>query len=278
MGRCLGMTTLRAFAVLIVFSAPPAFADEDAFKCPAGAKDSGYKPGNVVRWCEIKRGGRLLYHGPVWRWHRNGMLESKAHYVNGNADGDTPSWYQNGQQSSHGTFKDGSKIGLWKYWDEQGRLTTEVTYASAGNLRTDYYPTGNKKATGTFKSSGKIGKWVYWDTTGNEKAQCDFGQGMFKVTSKPCQVIAEELDPAGYSRPLPIGSVGSGSACSLRLADQRYDFVTPSGWVADAETGKTDGVPLVFYRTGGAWRGAGPNAVRSPALQGRRILRENTKG
>ena len=46
----------------------------DEFKCPDGARDSGVKPNQAVRWCAVEKGGRLTFHGPVWRWHRNGQL------------------------------------------------------------------------------------------------------------------------------------------------------------------------------------------------------------
>lgn len=229
------------------------------FRSPPEAKDSGYRPGNVVRWCEVQRDGRLLYHGPVWRWHRNGRQESKANYIYGAAEGDTPSWHENGRMSSHGVFKNGDKVGLWKYWDEEGRITTEVAYADSGHQRTDYYPTGKKKASGVFVSNGKIGKWTYWNADGKEKANCDFGTGVFAVTTRACQVIADELDPEGFSRPIPVGSLNADGSCSLRIADEHYVFSTPPGWVADTEAGKTEGAPLVFYPAGGTWRGDNAN-------------------
>jgi hypothetical protein len=238
----------------------------DEFKCPTGAKDSGYKPGNVVRWCEIQKEGRLLYHGPVWRWHRNGQPETRMNYINGNADGDTPSWYANGKPSSRGHFSNGSKVGLWKYWDDKGALTTEVTYRENGHQRVDYYPDGKKKATGLFKSSGKIGQWTYWEPSGKEKARCDFGEGAFAAASEPCQVIADELDPKGFSKPMPVGSVLS-DAATVRLGKQQYRFKGPGGWTADASAGREEGAPLVLYRKGGKWRGDGPNIYVRPLFK-----------
>lgn len=253
------MSTFRLSLAVIPFCIALEVHADDAFRCPPEAKDSGYRSGNVVRWCEVQKDGRLLYHGPVWRWHRNGQQASKENYIYGAADGDTPSWYENGNMSSHGGFKGGSKAGLWKYWDEQGRLETEVTYRESGHQRTDYYSNGAKKATGVFASSGKIGKWTYWDADGKEKARCDFGRGVFKATTKPCQTIAKELDPEGFSRPIPSSSVNADGTCSLRIANQSYSFKTPSGWVADAQAGKKEGAPLVLFPIGGSWRGDNPN-------------------
>jgi hypothetical protein len=65
--------------------APPRTLDEALtaeFKCPTGAHDSGGGPipGTVVRWCDIERDGRPVYHGPVWRWYPSGELEGKEYW------------------------------------------------------------------------------------------------------------------------------------------------------------------------------------------------------
>ncbi|SPF40324.1 exported hypothetical protein [Syntrophobacter sp. SbD1] len=105
-----------------------ALVNAEEFKCPEGAKDSGYKPGNIVRWCEIERDGRLLYHGPVWRWYRNGQMKGKENYIYGNAEGEWQGWFENGKMSSLGSFRGGNKTGLWKYWYTSGSIKTEATY------------------------------------------------------------------------------------------------------------------------------------------------------
>ena len=235
-------------------------ADSEGFRCLEGAKDPApYKPGNVVRWCEIWKDGRLLYHGSVWRWYRSGQIESKEFYVYGNAEGEWPSWYENGKPSSLGKFNNGTKAGLWKYWDEAGWLKTEVTYTDTGNLWTEYYPTGKRKATGKSLRSGKTGVWTYWDSNGKEKAKCDFGNGLFVLPSKSCQIIANELDPKGFSQPVPIATTTKDSRAVITIASQTYQLAIPTGWVADTKARKEEQAPLVFYPSGGSWRGNGPN-------------------
>lgn len=249
-----------ALCVCLVIASISGAAYSDEFKCLEGAKDSGpWRPGNIVRWCEIWKDGRLLYHGSVWRWHRNGQMESKGVYVFGNAEGEWPSWHENGKPSSLGTFKNGSKMGLWKYWDAAGWLKTEVTYTETGNRWTEYYPTGKKKATGESLRSGKVGVWTYWDTSGKEKAKCDFGNGLFALPSKPCHIIANELEPKGFSQPIPIATTTPDSRAVITIASQAYQLAIPPGWVADTKAGKEEQAPLVLYPTGSSWRGTGPN-------------------
>lgn len=252
---------IRAALLISLSVASVAFAaDSKEFRCLEGANDPApYKPGNVVRWCEIRKDGRLLYHGSVWRWYRSGQMEGKEFYVYGNAEGEWPSWYENGKPSSLGTFKNGNKTGLWKYWNEAGRLKSEVTYTEAGNLWTQYYPTGQKKATGQSLRSGKIGVWTFWDTRGKEKAKCDFGNGLFGLPSKPCQIIANELEPKGFSHPIPVATTTPDSRAVITIASQAYQLAIPPGWVADTKAGKEEQAPLVLYPTGGSWHGTGPN-------------------
>ncbi len=254
---------------------PPRSLDEalaSEFKCPAGAKDSGKgpAPGIVVRWCEINGGVRPLYHGPVWRWYASGQLEGKEYYVRGDGAGVWPSYYENGTMSSLGGFETGQKRGLWKYWDKDGRLETEVTYADEGNKRIDFYPSGRRKAEGTFVASGKVGQWTYWAEDGSEKAQCDFGRGVFAVSRPACQMIAAELDPEGFSPPIPSAERDSAGDLSLRVGTQVFKLVVPQGWVGDLKAGKRDDLPVVFYPIGKSWQAEGANMyVRVVSKEGR---------
>ena len=256
---------------------------EEEFKCLDGAKEPApHKPGNILRWCEITRAGRPLYHGSVWQWHRNGQLSDKEFYVNGHAEGEWPSWYDNGKPSSLGSFRNGSKTGLWKYWDHAGWLKSEVNYAESGNALVEYYASGQKRATGKTAASGKIGEWTYWAEDGTIKATCDFQTGLFKLPSSACQLIADDLNPKGFSRPIPVVSIESERTATLRVATQVFRLESPAGWVADSQAAKKEQIPLVFFERGGSWRGTGTSlylVVRS--RNGRSfddVLKADTEG
>lgn len=264
---------LSLFAAFFLFASGTAAAQKVApprtlhqaikskFQCPRGAHDSGRgpAPGIIVRWCQVERDGRLLYHGPVWRWYRSGKLEGKEYYVYGDAAGVWPSYYENGHMSSLGDWEKGEKRGLWKYWDRQGHLRTEVTYSDQGNLRTDFYLSGRKKSIGVFTQSGKIGKWTYWGENGAVKAHCDFGRGVFGISDAGCRMIADDLDPKGYSPPIPTGAQGNNGSLSVQVGPQVFKFTRPEGWVADVDAGRRDGLPLVFYPQGSKWKASGEN-------------------
>lgn len=241
----------------------PGFASAEEFRCPEGARDSGNTPethpGSVVRWCEISRDGRPLYHGPLWRWHRNGQMAGKEYYINGDAEGEWQSWYGDGTKRALGTFRDGAKVGRWTYRYDTGKIRTEVTYGEDGNATTEYYPDGNRKFEGRYWRGGKVGQWTYWDRDGTEKARCDFGAGLFDLPDDACRTIAEELRPKGYSQPVPSAVESEDGNAEIAIASLAFGVTTPSGWVADIEAGKEDGLPLVLYPKGGVWRGGQPN-------------------
>jgi hypothetical protein len=229
------------------------------FKCLEGARDSGpYVPGNIVRWCEIQKGNRLLYHGSVWRWYKSGKPSSKGFYINGNAEGEWQSWFENGETQTQGIFNDGEKVGTWKYWNQGGWLNTEVKYSSKGNGWSIYYPNSNKKATGISVPGGKVGLWTYWDSEGSEVANCDFGDGLFTLPSRDCELIAFEIGPKGFSRPIPKATTNLGNT-TIKIASQNYDLKTPPGWIADVVSGSNENLPVVLYPKNGAWKGAGAN-------------------
>jgi len=260
--------TLAGTVMLMVTSS--ALAVSDDFKCLDGAKDPApYKPGNVQRWCEIWRDGRLLYHGSVWRWYPSGQIQSKEWYVWGNAEGEWPSWYENGKMSSLGTLKSGTKVGPWKYWNESGQLITEVSYSDELSSWKEYYSNGRTKAAGTTVAGEKVGSWTYWGENGTERARCDFGDGLFSLPAGACQVIADEVEPKGYSRPIPKVSI-SGQGVAVKVAAESYDLVIPTGWQADSQAAKTDRVALALVPNDGKWRDSGPSMyVRLLPKEGR---------
>jgi antitoxin component YwqK of YwqJK toxin-antitoxin module len=251
--------SFSALVVLAVTFSGSVLAEPE-FKCLDGAKDPApYKPGNVVRWCEIWKDDRLVYHGSVWRWYPSGQPQSREFYVFGNAEGEWPSWYENGKMSSLGTFKDGTKVGTWKYWNDSGQLTTEVSYSATTNTWKEYYLNGSTKAIGATVRSGKVGSWTYWKEDGTEKASCDFGDGLFSLPTQACREIADDLEPKGYSPPVPRVSLASKGDAVIKLGSQTYSLIVPHGWKADTEVGKNDEIPLAMVPEGGKWQDSGPN-------------------
>jgi hypothetical protein len=184
-------------------------------------------------------------------------MASREIYVHGNAEGETPSWYENGTPSSRGTFRDGNKIGTWRYWDESGHLTTEVSYSPQRNSLTTYYPSGHKRAVGAFVNGAKVGAWIFWHPDGTERARCDFANGLFVLPDGPCHLIADSLEPAGFSRPLPTGEVAPDHA-TIHIGTEAYELRAPARWVADAAAGREDRIPLALYPEGSAWKDSGP--------------------
>ena len=244
--------------VLFLLFTLPVTARADDFRCLDGATNPGPRRNNApMRACVNPKND--LYHDSVWRWYESGRLGAKEFYNNGAAEGEWSAWFANGNLGSLGSYKSGQKLGLWKYWDESGWLTTEVTYNPTGNVYVHYYPSGSRKATGLTLRGEKIGSWTYWDAKGQVKATCDFAKGLFALPDHPCRIIAEELEPKGFSRPIPSATLETQDKAVLKIASESYLFQVPEGWQADVEAGLKDGIQLALYPLGTAWRGTAPN-------------------
>lgn len=239
---------LRILSIAIAGLLAGVAARADTFRCPGGARDSGVTPNQVVRWCAVEKNGRLTYHGPVWRWHRNGQLMAKEHFVDGELDGEVPSWWESGQPASLGTFRNGERVGVWRFWDQEGSVTHEIAYGVDAVTRDDLYPSGKRRASGAVRDGGKVGLWLLFHEDGRERARCDFGDGLFVLRPEDhdCRLIAEEVEPVGFARPRPRGDVAEDGTAKVTVGPQTYAFTPPAGWLADPDVGAREGLPLVF--------------------------------
>jgi hypothetical protein len=236
---------------LLVSFAFPVTAQE--FKCLEGAKDTGFAPGTVVRWCEIKKGDRLVYHGSVWNWYQNGKIESKEAYVMGNAEGEMQTWYPDGTLRTTGQYSRGMKSGLWKYRDKSGKISSEVNYTKEGYKKVEYHDNGRKSVEGTFLASGKIGLWVHWTKDGVEIARCDFGNGLLSLPNQACQSIADKLSPIGYSRPVPSAEIGGSGQLLVNAGGEIVQLTVPAGWLADTSTLQSEKLSAILHPQGKPW-------------------------
>jgi hypothetical protein len=236
---------------LLVSFVLPVAAEE--FKCLEGARDTGFAPGTVLRWCEIKNGDRLVYHGSVWRWHQNGKFENKEMYVMGIAEGEMQTWYEDGTLRTTGQYSRGVKTGLWKYRDKSGKISNEVNYTKEGYKTIEYHDNGRKSGEGIFLMSGKIGLWVHWAKNGDEIARCDFKNGLLSLPNKACQIIADKLTPIGYSRPVPSVQIGANGQLLVNAGDEIVQLTMPAGWLADTSTLEGEGLSAILHPQGKSW-------------------------
>ncbi len=266
--RATRSTVLLAMAGLL--AVPAARAEE--FACPEGAKDSGYREHQVVRWCGYEKDGRIVFHGPVWRFHKNGRLLAKEHFVHGELDGERWFFYESGRPASAGPMRSGERTGVWRSWDEEGHLTAEDGYTDGGVDRDVYYPSGKKRASGMLRDGAKVGFWELYYEDGGKK-RCDFGEGLFALPDDDgCRTIADEVEPRGFARPVPKGTVTEDGVAIVSIGGQSYAFTVPPGWVADATAGAGMGLPLVLYPKGSAWKDPHRNMWIRVILKEGRVL------
>jgi hypothetical protein len=231
-------------------------ARADDFKCPKGARDSGLEKGQP-RWCESMVKGKLVYDGPLWRFHADGSIASKETYVKGDAQGSFESWHANGKRETKGQYRKGEAVGTWKTWDDRGRIVSETRFDLPRATRTAYHPNGKKWASGRLLDGAKVGTWTVWDDAGKEVGRCDLGEGVVALPpGKACAIVAIDVDPKGFGRPTPLATVAGDGTFTLRIGSEAYAFTPPEGWVADVQAGKADRLPVILHPRGsGAWDG-----------------------
>lgn len=70
--------------------------------------------------------------GLWYAYHKNGNVQTMAHYVNGKEDGQYTVYHENGSVYYTGYYKQGIKVGEWKFYDEHERLVRTQTFDEKG--------------------------------------------------------------------------------------------------------------------------------------------------
>ncbi len=60
--------------------------------------------------------------GLWYAYHKNGNVQTMAHYKNGRPDGLYAVYHENGNVYYTGQYKEGKRTGVWKFYDEKEKL------------------------------------------------------------------------------------------------------------------------------------------------------------
>lgn len=66
--------------------------------------------------------------GLWYAYHKNGRVQTMAHYRNGKEDGQYAVYYENGSVRYTGFYKNGERIGKWCFYDENEKLVQTKDY------------------------------------------------------------------------------------------------------------------------------------------------------
>jgi hypothetical protein len=80
---------------------------------------------------ELRDGQR---HGPWTSYFADGMVRSRATYINGSMEGPTEVFHDNGMTYYTGNYLNGKAIGEWRFYDRAGSLVRTAVHDSLGNL------------------------------------------------------------------------------------------------------------------------------------------------
>lgn len=87
---------------------------------------------------------RAVKDGPAFAYHENGVVQTKAFYVNGKEQGEYKVYRDNGKLLYEGSYESGQRVGEWKFYHKNGRV---------GKL-------------GHYENGICVGKWVDYTTEG----------------------------------------------------------------------------------------------------------------
>lgn len=93
------------------------------------AQDGGTMKGEL-------RGGKR--HGPWTAYYANGMVRSRASYIDGVLDGVTEVFHENGMIYYTGNYHRGKAVGKWFFHDSEGTLIRTALHDSLGRLLEQY--------------------------------------------------------------------------------------------------------------------------------------------
>ncbi|MCR4964584.1 MAG: hypothetical protein K6A41_02895 [Bacteroidales bacterium] len=80
---------------------------------------SKYYEGNLTA------GGR---DGLWYAYHKNGNVQTMAHYENGKEQGQYTVYYENGSVMYTGKYDNGNRVGVWSFYDPEEKLTRTIDY------------------------------------------------------------------------------------------------------------------------------------------------------
>lgn len=66
--------------------------------------------------------------GLWYAYHKNGNVQTMAHYKNGKEDGRYTVYHENGNVYYTGYYKDGVRVGEWKFYDQNEKLVHKVNF------------------------------------------------------------------------------------------------------------------------------------------------------
>lgn len=98
------------------------YYEKDSLGQPTNVKvhETHYYPGEKVYMDgNIKNNER---DGLWYAYHKNGNVQTMAHYRNGQPDGLYAVYYENGNVYYTGQYKEGRRVGVWKFYDEKEKL------------------------------------------------------------------------------------------------------------------------------------------------------------
>ena len=66
--------------------------------------------------------------GLWYAYHKNGKVQTMAHYENGKEQGQYPVYFENGSVMYTGKYDKGTRVGVWSFYDPEEKLVRTIDY------------------------------------------------------------------------------------------------------------------------------------------------------
>jgi len=109
--------------------------------------------------------GRLVDHGPDWRWYETGQIWIQRTWRDGKQNGPYAEWHQSGCEKQRGAFVDDQRDGHWLTWYETSapNFDREWVLGKLHGVSREWYPSGRLKVDSVWKDGVQDGPWrVFW--------------------------------------------------------------------------------------------------------------------
>ena len=110
------------------------YYEKDSLGMPTNKRvhETHYYPGKV-KYIDGNLSEGANRDGLWYAYHKNGNVQTMAHYKNGKEDGRYTVYYENGNVRYTGFYKDGKRVGEWKFYNEEEKLVHTKEFGTINN-------------------------------------------------------------------------------------------------------------------------------------------------
>lgn len=176
--------------------APKPFAEAESLVCPPDTERVENHDSTFPEIYCMSKSGKL---GPWLEFDENGIIKTRAEYVDDKMEGLWTSYHPNGSIDAQGTMHKNMRVGQWKQWYVDHTPRSEKDYKNNvydGQVRL-YYRNGTLMVEGKYVNDLEEGPWKVYTPEGELARECRLDAGEEKdciVHIKDFKIKSRQVD------------------------------------------------------------------------------------